>query len=60
MLRCGISSVFQKYIIRRYNPVMHNFNVVIADWSYMFRLLRNKHYQAIYQKYYKEIVYYLA
>jgi hypothetical protein len=35
---------------------MHNFDVAILDYSYMFRLLQNNHHQAEYRKYKKEIM----
>jgi hypothetical protein len=35
---------------------MHNFDVVIVDYSYMFRLLQNNHHQAVYRKYKEEII----
>jgi len=36
--------------IKEYNPLIHNFNVQIVDCSYMFRVLRNNHSQAVYEK----------
>jgi hypothetical protein len=35
---------------------MHNFDVVIVDYSYMFRLLQNNHHQSVYRKYKEEII----
>lgn len=35
---------------------MHKFDVVIVDYSYMFRLLQNNHHQAVHRKYKEEII----
>jgi len=35
---------------------MHIFDVVIVDYSYMFRLLQNNYHQAVYRKYKEEIM----
>jgi len=35
---------------------MRNFIVAIVDCSYMFRLLKSNHHQAVYQKYKTEII----
>ena len=44
-------------MIKEYNASMHNFNVAIVGCSYMFRLLKCNHHQAVYQMYKKEIIY---
>jgi hypothetical protein len=40
ILRCGITVVFPKHIIKKYNPSTHNFTVALVDYIYMFRLLK--------------------
>jgi hypothetical protein len=36
VLKCDIPVVFLKYIIKQYNPSMHNFTVASVDYNYMF------------------------
>jgi len=47
-----VSKIHNKDII----PATHNFDVVIVDDSYMFRLLQNNNHQALYRKYKEEII----
>jgi hypothetical protein len=35
---------------------MYNFNGAIVDCGYVCRLLQSNHYQAVYQKYKREII----
>jgi len=44
------------YILKEYNPSMHNFNVAVVDCSCMFRLLQSNHHQTVYQKCKKGII----
>jgi len=55
VLRCTIPVGFLKYIIKEYNPSMHNFTAATVEYGYMFWLLQSNHHQAVYLKYKKEI-----
>jgi hypothetical protein len=47
ILRHGFPVLFTKYIIKKYNSSIRNFNIAIAVCSYMFRPLQINRYQAV-------------
>ena len=44
------------YMLKEYNPSMHNFNVAIVDCNYMFQQLQSNHHQTVYQTCKKGII----